>query len=79
MLKALQSREGKVSVKMLVVVAIIDLSAIFLLQNSAVVDIEFLFWKLSMSRVLLLLGSIAAGVVAGFFIGWEVFSKRGRG
>ncbi len=67
---------GKVSVKMVVVLVIIVFSAIFLLQNSAVVDIKFLFWKLSMSRVLLLLGSIGAGVIAGFFIGWEVFAGR---
>ena len=54
-----------------VIVGIIfgSLLLIILLQNTQVVSVQFLFWKLSMSRILLLLLSIFVGLVAGFFIG----------
>ncbi|WP_410494015.1 LapA family protein [Cellulophaga sp. Z1A5H] len=31
-------------------------------------DIKFLFWKLSLSRVLIILGSFAFGIVVGLLI-----------
>lgn len=64
------------SVRAVVVLVIIFFFAVFLFQNSAVVDIEFLFWKLSMSRVLLLAASLGAGAVVGFILGWEAFGKK---
>lgn len=41
---------------------------VFSLQNAMVTDVEFLFWKLSVSRVLIILGSFAFGVVVGFLV-----------
>ncbi len=38
---------------------------VFSLQNSEVTDVKFLFWKLSMSRVLIILGSFGVGVLVG--------------
>lgn len=38
---------------------------IFSVQNADVTDVEFLFWKLSVSRVLIILGSFAIGVLVG--------------
>ena len=38
---------------------------IFSIQNVEVTDVKFLFWKLSMSRVLIILGSFAFGVMVG--------------
>ena len=38
---------------------------IFSVQNVEVTDVKFLFWKLSMSRVLIILGSFAFGVMVG--------------
>lgn len=38
---------------------------IFSVQNVEVTDIKFLFWKLSLSRVLVILGSFAIGVLVG--------------
>jgi putative membrane protein len=49
---------------------------IFILQNTQVVEIEFLFWKLSLSRVILLLGALFIGILAGLFFGWEASKKR---
>ena len=42
---------------------------IFLLQNTQVVSIRFLFWKLSMSRIILLPIVMFIGIAIGFFVG----------
>jgi putative membrane protein len=49
---------------------------IFVLQNTQVVEIEFLFWKMSLSRVILLLGALFIGILAGLFFGWEAFKRK---
>ena len=41
---------------------------IFSLQNAEVTEVKFLVWKLSMSRVLIIMGSFAIGVLVGFLI-----------
>ena len=49
------------------------LGLVVLLQNTQVTSFQFLFWRLSMSRVLLFLLIFAAGLGAGFWMG----KKRG--
>jgi uncharacterized integral membrane protein len=39
---------------------------LFTAQNVQVVEVRFLFWRLEMSRVLLLLGVFGAGALAGW-------------
>ena len=41
---------------------------IFSIQNVEVTDVKFLFWKLSMSTVLIILGSFAIGVIVGLLV-----------
>ena len=41
---------------------------VFSLQNAEVTDVKFLFWKLSMSRVLIILGSFGVGVIVGILV-----------
>jgi len=54
---------------------LIAMSLIFVLQNTQVVEIRFLFWTLTISRVLLVLG-------IGWLVGWLahglIASKRAR-
>ena len=38
---------------------------IFSLQNAEIIDVKFLFWELSISIVLLILGSFAIGLLVG--------------
>tara|TARA_R110002073_G_scaffold336075_1_gene530127 strand:- start:676 stop:867 length:192 start_codon:yes stop_codon:yes gene_type:complete len=38
------------------------------LQNAEVIDVKFLLWKLSISRVLIILGSFAIGVIVGILM-----------
>lgn len=44
------------------------LVVIFSLQNAEVTEVNFLFWKMSMSRVLVILGSFAIGVLVGILV-----------
>jgi uncharacterized integral membrane protein len=44
---------------------------VFSLQNAEVTDVDFLFWKLSMSTVLLILGSFAIGVLVGLLVSFK--------
>ncbi|CAH8286219.1 uncharacterized protein DUF1049 [Mariniflexile fucanivorans] len=41
---------------------------IFSIQNVEVTDVKFFFWKLSMSRVLIILGSFGIGVLVGYLL-----------
>jgi len=53
-------------------IALIVLGAlllIVLLQNTQVVSVRFLFWKLSMSRIILLPLFMLIGFIIGFFVG----------
>ena len=51
---------------------------VFSLQNAQVIDIEFLFWKLTLSRVLVILGSFAIGVIVGVLVSMKkrLISKK---
>jgi uncharacterized integral membrane protein len=45
---------------------------VFVIQNTQVISFQFLFWKVSMSRALLLLLSFGVGIIVG------VLLKRSR-
>ena len=44
---------------------LVILVIIFVLQNTEVVTVEFLAWRVSMSRALVLFGTLAIGIIAG--------------
>lgn len=67
---------GAMGVRFVIILVIVLCSLIFIVQNLAVVEIQFLFWKMAMSRFFLLTGAMLVGVVIGFLLGWEVFGKR---
>lgn len=41
---------------------------VFSLQNAKIIEISFLFWKLSASTVLVILGSFVIGILVGVLI-----------
>jgi len=45
---------------------LIALIIVFVIQNTQVVEYQFLAWKVSMSRALLLLGTFVIGVLVGW-------------
>ena len=42
---------------------------VFVAQNTQVVDIRLLFWKISMSRALVLLATFGFGLLMGWLLG----------
>jgi uncharacterized integral membrane protein len=51
--------------KNIAITLIVGFLLVFVLQNSATVELRFLFWKAEMSRVILVFLVFAAGIVAG--------------
>ena len=54
--------------KIILVIIAAGLVVVFSLQNVDVTDVKFLIWKLSMSRVLVILGSFGVGVFVGILV-----------
>ena len=51
-----------------VFVILIAVVLIFVIQNTQVVEFQFLFWTFSVSRALMLFGTLAVGIIAGFLM-----------
>ena len=54
--------------KLWVVVTLLVLLGVFVLQNTKVVEVRLLFWKLEMSRSVLLLGVLGSGLAVGWLL-----------
>lgn len=51
--------------KTLLAIFFATIIVIFSIQNAEITDVKFLFWKISVSRVLVILGSFSVGVLVG--------------
>ncbi len=54
--------------KTIIFVILVIVVVLFVLQNTQVVEAQFLFWKASMSRALMLLGTFLVGIIAGWLL-----------
>ncbi|WP_111706876.1 lipopolysaccharide assembly protein LapA domain-containing protein [Lutibacter citreus] len=54
--------------KTIIAILFISLIIIFSLQNAEITDVKFLFWKISISRVLVILGSFVIGILVGILV-----------
>lgn len=52
--------------------------AVFIFQNTTVVEIRFLFWTLSMSRALMILAVLAIGMFLSWLLQGYLFLRRKR-
>lgn len=52
--------------KRIVFLILVALVLIFVIQNTQVVEFQFLAWKISMSRALLLLVTFVIGIIVGW-------------
>ncbi|MFQ5441319.1 MAG: lipopolysaccharide assembly protein LapA domain-containing protein [Thermodesulfobacteriota bacterium] len=71
-----KSNEGGIRFGTAVVLVIAALFLIFILQNSAIVDIYLLVWKITVSRSVLLIGSLLTGFVIGLLTCLEILKRR---
>jgi len=67
--------EGGGMVRNIIFICLIGLVVIFVLQNTQVVEVQFLLWTVSMSRALMLIGTLAIGLIGGWLL---TFPKRGK-
>ena len=63
------------NIKVYTGLVLLILVVIFIIQNAVSVDIQFLFWKLSMSRSLMIFFVLAIGIALGW-IGANHFLKN---
>jgi uncharacterized integral membrane protein len=61
-------------IRNIIFVCLIALVLVLVAQNTQVVEFRFLIWSISMSRALMLFGTLAIG----FFAGWLVTSAKGQ-
>ncbi len=54
--------------KLALVIILGSLAVLFIAQNSNVVEIGFLYWKVSMSSALLIFFTLMIGVILGWFL-----------
>jgi uncharacterized integral membrane protein len=52
-------------IRNIIFVCLIAFVLIFVVQNTQVVEFRFLVWRISMSRALMLFGTLAIGFIAG--------------
>ena len=57
----------------IIFICLIVFVLIFVVQNTQVVEFRFLVWTISMSRALMLFGTLAIGFIAGWLL---TFPKR---
>ena len=55
-------------IRNIIFVCLIALVLIFVVQNTQVVEFRFLVWTISMSRALMLFGTLAIGFIAGWLL-----------
>jgi uncharacterized integral membrane protein len=54
------------------ILSLATLVVIFITQNTAVVEVKFLFWSMQISRSLLIFILLAIGIVIGIVSGWSL-------
>ena len=54
--------------KMLLVLLLTGLVVLFIIQNVAIVEIQFLFWAVHIPRSLLMFLLLAIGIIIGWFL-----------
>jgi uncharacterized integral membrane protein len=52
----------------IVVIVLVALVFVFVVQNLQVVELQVFFWKVSMSRALMLLGTLLIGLISGLLL-----------
>ncbi|MBI4620770.1 MAG: LapA family protein [Desulfobacterales bacterium] len=55
-------------IKSIIILVLVALLVIFLLQNTEVIEVRFLFWQISMSRIVLLFSTFIVGLITGWFL-----------
>ena len=55
-------------IRNIILIFLIGLIIILVLQNTQVVEVRLLFWTISMSRALMLFGTLVIGLIGGWLL-----------
>ena len=64
--------------KIICIVVLVALAAFFTYQNTAVMQINFLFWSVSMSSCLMLLITLFSGIIIGILLSLLNVRRKAR-
>ncbi|MBN1381811.1 MAG: LapA family protein [Deltaproteobacteria bacterium] len=64
--------------KLILVVILAGLAVLFIIQNVAIVEIQFLLWSIQISRSLLIFLLIAMGIIIGWFLHSYLKYRKGK-
>jgi putative membrane protein len=67
-----------VNAKLIVVLLLSAAALLFIVQNTAVVEIRFLVWSIQMSRSIWMILLLGAGIVIGWFLRAWLKHRRAR-
>tara|TARA_R110002095_G_scaffold8236_2_gene13993 strand:- start:503 stop:739 length:237 start_codon:yes stop_codon:yes gene_type:complete len=62
------TEENTMNLKMLFILILAGLAVLFIIQNVAIVEVQFLFWAIQMPRSLLIFLLLVIGVIIGWFL-----------
>ena len=62
--------------KLVLILVITGLAVLFIIQNVTVVEIQFLFWSIQMSRSLLIFILLAIGIIIGWVLHGHLKNRR---
>ena len=66
------------SIKIIGFLLLLALVAVFTFQNTAVADVRFFMWTMSMSVSLMLLSALFSGIVIGLFLSYLNSRRKNR-
>ena len=64
--------------KLILSLILAGLILLFIIQNVAVVEIQFLFWSIQMFRSLLIFFLLAIGIIIGWFLHGYLKQRKGK-
>ncbi len=66
------------NIKLAISASLILIVIIFIVQNTAVTELRFLFWTLAMSRSLMMFLLLGIGITAGWFLHAYFANRKAR-
>jgi len=54
--------------KTIIILILIVLAIVILIQNTQVVEVQIFFWKIAMSRIILIAFALIVGFAIGYFV-----------
>lgn len=67
------------NLKLTLILILSSLAVVFIAQNVAVVEVDFLYWRVSMSSALLIFFTLMIGFILGWFLHSYLSYQKSKG